>query len=180
VTPKVARLADPAGASESDPHVLGPGLLPSPFTADEIRQGCPDGRLIRIRVERDGELAGWRTNRFTAGDAEGTTLESRRFGADEVPAGELEADRVTWAELQAHTSFEAARTTRQPETIETPMGELDCLHYQRAEDDGSTSDFWFARSMPGMPIRYRNVHEGRVTSDVIVVESSLPESRRRS
>jgi len=174
VTIKVAPLADPALTDEHDPHILGPGLLPTPFTADEIRTRCPNGRVIRMRIEREGELVGWRTNRFAGGDGEGATLESRRFDAGGNPIGELEADRVTWAEIQAHASFEAERTTREPETIETPMGLLDCLHYRRAEDDGSTSDFWFARAMPGMPIRYRNVLDGRITSDVIVVESSLP------
>jgi hypothetical protein len=28
----------------SDPHVLAPGTAPTPFTADEIRGVCPDGR----------------------------------------------------------------------------------------------------------------------------------------
>jgi hypothetical protein len=47
-----------------DPHILGPGLLPTPFTADEIRAGCPDGRFIRLLVEVDVQEPFIRTNRF--------------------------------------------------------------------------------------------------------------------
>jgi hypothetical protein len=41
----------------SDPHVLGPDLTPTPFTADETRHGCPEGRLIRLRVESTTMIA---------------------------------------------------------------------------------------------------------------------------
>ena len=34
-----------------DPHVLSPDLLPTPFSADEIRDGCPAGRTCRTLVE---------------------------------------------------------------------------------------------------------------------------------
>ena len=58
-----------------------------------------------------------------------------------LPPGAQEPVRVTWAELQGHAAFEAARTTRRPETIETPLGVLECLHYQRTEADGSMKPF---------------------------------------
>ena len=35
-----------------DPHVLGPGLAPTPFTADEIRQGCRPGRPVSNQKRR--------------------------------------------------------------------------------------------------------------------------------
>ena len=162
-------MTDPA-----DPHILGPGLLPTPFSADEIRAGCPAGRTIRIRIERDGEVVGWRVNRWGEGDDEGATLHSQRFDAHGEPLAEPDVSRVTWADLQGHASFEAARTVRQPAVIDSPMGQLQGLHYQRTEDDGSISDFWFASSMPGMPIRYRSVVDGRVTNETFVVENRLP------
>lgn len=157
-----------------DPHILGPGLLPTPFTADEIRAGCPDGRAIRMRVEADGVVVAFRTNVFSNGDAEGATLESRRFGPDGTPAGAPDAQRVTWLELQAHASFPADRATVEPELLETSLGTLDCLRYTVEDEDGSTSEFWFARSAPGMPIRYRSITDGRVTSEVLVVENVMP------
>lgn len=162
-----------AGAS-ADPHVLGPGLLPTPFSADEIRAGCPDGRFIRMRIESDGRLVGYRANRFLDGDSEGATVESRRFDADGAAIGEPETARAPWVGVQRHAAFEAARTTRRPEVIDTPLGRLDCLRYTTQDEDGSIGDFWFALTMPGMPIRYRSLEGDGVTSEVVVIENRLP------
>jgi len=164
-------MADGATDRATDPHVLGPGLLPTPFTADEIRAGCPDGRLIRLLVEVDGQEPGLRTNRFVAGDAEGSTIESQRLTLDGRPLGDVDAARTTWQQLQAHASFPAASTTRTAETIETPLGTNECLRYTRT--DGTTiSTFWFARSAPGMPIRYQAEESGRVVSRVTMIEDA--------
>ena len=37
--------------SPNDPHVLGPGLAPTPFTAVEIRDACCVGRQVRALIE---------------------------------------------------------------------------------------------------------------------------------
>ena len=161
-----------AGAAD-DPHILGPGLLPTPFTADEIRDGCPDGRLIRLLVETDGGEPFLRTNRFIDGDDEGATLESQRLALDGTPLADGEATRVTWRQLQAHASFAAATTRRTSETIDLELGSLDCLRYT-AVDGAEVSTFWFARSMPGMPVRYQSEEGGRVTSRVTMLENRLP------
>ena len=36
--------------AETDPHILAPGLAPTPFTAAEIRVGCPVGRVSIVRT----------------------------------------------------------------------------------------------------------------------------------
>lgn len=157
----------------SDPHVRGPGTLPTPFTAEEIRSGCPDGRTTRQRVEADGRVVGYRTNVFRDGDADGATTETQEFDADGVPTGPPSVGRTTWLAFQRHASFAADRTTREAVRLETPLGWRDCLHYQRSDPDGSTSDFWFALSSPGLPIRYRTVRDGRVAHEVVVIEDHV-------
>ena len=79
-----------------DPFVLAPGTLPTPFTADEIRVGCPDGRTIRMRIEADGRVVGFRTNTFRDGDAEGATTEAQAFDAEGKPVGPATSHRSTW------------------------------------------------------------------------------------
>jgi len=160
--------------ADPDPYVPGPGLLPTPFSAGELRAGCPDGRVIRMRIESEGRLVAWRLNRFRDGDADGTTIESQQFDADGEPLGPAAPERMTWRELQGHASFEAARTVRAPDVIETPIGVLDCLRYTVTDDDGTVEDFWFAVAIAGMPIRFRSVVGDRVTSEVIVVENHVP------
>jgi len=156
-----------------DPHILGPGLLPTPFSADEIRAGCPVGRTIRLLVEREGVEPSLRTNRFIAADDDGAIIESQRLTIGGEPIGEPVADRSTWLQLQEHAAFPADRTTRTTTTVELPFGVLECLRYDMVEGD-TTNTFWFARVAPGMPVKYQTVEAGRVTSTVTMTANELP------
>ena len=133
----------------TDPHVLGEGLLPTPFSAEEIRVGCPAGRTLRLRVEPRGGAPYERLNRFVDCDAEGATIESWVVGP-EGERVELSTDRSTWLDLQRHAAFPAATTRRREETLDLPVGRVDCLVYQR--DSGAR--FAFGRGFAGMPVRY--------------------------
>ena len=62
----------------ADPHVLAPGTLPTPFTADEIREGSPVGKSVRLLIEVDGQEPIVRVNRWVACDAEGAIVEKKR------------------------------------------------------------------------------------------------------
>lgn len=131
----------------SDPHVLGPGLLPTPFTADEIRDATGSGRLIRLRLEGpDGPLAD-HVNRFSETDAEGATLD--RWAAADPKA--VVSSRVTWVELQGHAAFDAATTSVSTLSLSSPLGELTCRRYDT--DDGV---FWFSIAHPGMPVQHES------------------------
>ncbi|WP_309064826.1 hypothetical protein [Microbacterium sp.] len=135
----------------TDDHVLGPGLLPTPFTAAEIRESSRAGKTILLRVEQPDGTSYERVNRFRDGDDEGATLEQWRTDAP----GELSSRRVTWRELQEHAAFAADRTTVTSETVDLPLGRLECLRYEtRDEPDAVPATFWFALAHPGMPVRF--------------------------
>lgn len=133
----------------TDPHLLGDGLLPTPFSAAEIRAGCPAGRTIRLLVEPVSGAPYERMNLFVDCDAEGATIESWVVGVDGEPV-DRSADRSTWLDLQRHASFPAATTRRTEETVDLPLGRLECLVYTR--DSGAR--FVFAKGHAGMPARY--------------------------
>ncbi len=133
----------------TDPHVLGDGLLPTPFSAAEIRDGCPVGRTIRLLVEPAAGASYERMNRFADCDAEGATIESWVVGVGGEPV-DLSTDRTTWLDLQRHASFPAATTRRTEETVDLPVGRVECLVYTR--DSGAR--FVFAKDHAGMPARY--------------------------
>lgn len=142
---------------QSDPHVLGTGLLPTPFTADEIRAGCPDGRFIRLLVEPAQGEPFERVNRFVEGDEAGAIIERWRVGADGGVDGGIERERSTWLELQEHAAFPADRTTRSREVLELPIGRVDCVRYETRREPGAESPvatFWFALGHAGMPVRF--------------------------
>lgn len=154
-----------------DPYVLKPGHAPTPFTADEIRDGCPAGRTIRLRVDVPGETSFLRVSRFVECDEVGATLERFRLSLDGSPLGEPDIGRVTWSALQSHASFAAEVTTIEPERIESAMGALDCLRYT-VRDGDDDEVFWFAKDLPGMPIQYLTRTNGRVVATVSVVDNT--------
>lgn len=137
----------------SDPHVLGPGLAPTPFTAAEIRAGCPDGRWVLSRTERAGEVAFHRSG-FEDGNADGCTCTTVTTDASGRPTGQVRRRRATWRELQGHAAYPAEATSVATERIRLAVGELECLRYD-VRGDAGTSTFWFALAHPGMPMRYR-------------------------
>ncbi len=120
--------------------------LPTPFSADEIRAGCPDGRTVRMRDEA-GVVS---VSRFLDGDADGTTVESWTESADGATvAAPPSRSRVSWRELQQHASFPAGGTRVSRETIRTHLGEHECLRY-----DVGDATFWFDVRRPGMPVQF--------------------------
>lgn len=141
----------------SDPHVLGEGLAPTPFTAAEIRTGCPDGHTLRVRTTSAGVVSE-ATHRFDDGDADGVTI-------SHLSDTGSHSARVAWLDLQAHASFPEDRTTISTEVITTEIGELDCLRYDVEGEPAMT--FWFALAHPGMPVRYT---DGRSVTEVVGVE----------
>ena len=144
-------------AAEPDPHVLGPGLLPTPFTADEIHAAARGGKTIRMLVEEPDGASHIRVNRFRDADDEGATLERWISGPTGIVQGEITSSRVTWRELQAHAAFPADLTTLSSETLELPIGRVECLRYEvRESSDAAPETFWFAVNHPGMPVRYES------------------------
>ena len=160
----------------SDPDELGPGLLPTPFTADEIRAASGSGKTIRLLVEEPGGTFE-RVNRFSDCDDEGATLERWRVAPDGGVDGEVASGRVTWLELQQHAAFPVDRTTVTEETIDLPIGRVECLRYVTRDGDAAdgadaaSETFWFARAFPGMPVRYQSqTPAGVVRTTVLAVD----------
>lgn len=159
-------------AAQPDPHLLGPDLLPTPFTAAEIREASGRGKTIRLLVEGPGETRYERVNRFSECDEEGAVLARWRLDADGAIDGEVSSDRVTWLELQWHAAFPADSTSLGDEIIELPIGRLACLRYEtRDTPDAPLETFWFAHDYPGMPVRYEvPTPEGLQRTTVIAVD----------
>jgi hypothetical protein len=160
-------------AVSEDPRILAPGTLPTPFTADEIRDGSPVGKTIRLLIEMEGKDPIIRLNRWVECDADGATVEKTKYSLAGDRLGRPDTERSTWLELQEHASFRSDVTTMERERIETPLGLLDCIRYT-VVDGQSVDTFWFWPSAPGMPVKYTSAEDGRVTSSVTVIERTLP------
>ena len=156
-----------------DPHQMRPDHLPTPFTADEIRVGCPPGRTIRALIIQAGTAPYVRVTRFLAGDGEGADRESWTETPEGVRLTETERDHSTWLEFQGHASMPAATTDIAEEVIDIPAGRYDCLRYTRCDDD-TVDTFWFAKSAPGMPLRFESRVSGELAFSSTAIANEVP------
>lgn len=146
-----------------DPRILGEDMAPTPFTAEEIRLGCPPGRVMMIATEQPGQPTTRREIRFVGGDADTATQRFTAVDEDGEPIGESDLRTTSWKDLQAHASFPARMTAITREVLHTDLGTLDCLRYE--VDRGEETDtFWFAESLPGMPVRFTRNEQGRLVT----------------
>ncbi len=137
------------------------GHAPTPFTADEIRDGCPEGRTIGMLIEpRDGDPY-LTINRFITVDEEGADHLTESLTMDGDSIDEPAELRTKWVDFQAHASFPEEQTEIDTEVLETRMGELRCKRY--TVTDGPTTDvYWFAIDKPGMPVKVETSSPGGV------------------
>jgi hypothetical protein len=91
--------------------------------------------------------------RFVSGDTDGAEQDSWRETPDGIRLTEPERRRSSWLEFQEHASMPAASTRIDAEEIDIPAGLFACLRYTRTDDD-TVDTFWFARSAPGMPLKF--------------------------
>lgn len=152
-----------------DPHRLRPDHLPTPFTAAQIRDATRPGHTLRLRVEALGEEPVERVTRFVETDDEGAVQESQRFSAAGEPLEEPTRRRSSWLDFQSHASFPAATTSRAEEEIELEFGRFDALRY--AVIDGNREErYWFARALPGMPVRTEDWEGGELRFSMTMLE----------
>ena len=155
-----------------DPHLVEPDHLPTPFTAAEIRDGCPAGREIRVLVEEPGATY-HRVIRFVAVDGDGAVQESRGFTTDGTPLEEPSVSRSSWDELQRHAVFPTDTTTRRSESLSSPLGRLACRAYEVVVGESDVTTFWFDIDRPGMPVKVVTRHGDRVVSTMTMIADSV-------
>ena len=124
-------------------------------------------------IEVSGAEPHRRTNRFVECNEEGALVERTRTAMDGTPLEPPESGWATWLEMQGHASTPSDRTTIEPALLETPMGTLDCLRYTVVEDN-RVETLWFAKSLPGMPIRTETRIGRELVAVVSVVANQMP------
>lgn len=154
-------------------HRLRPDHLPTPFSAAEIRDGCPVGRTIRLREESAGQAPTFRRIVFAEVDAETSVQELQATDADGTPIGEASLGRSTWLDLQRHASQPVEATTVQEVRLALPFGEFDCWLYTVRRPDAEVR-FWFAKELPGMPAQIEEWVDGSLTGRSVMVANEQP------
>lgn len=153
-------------------HRLQPDHAPTPFSAAQIRAGCPAGRTIRVRSERRDEPTTYRVIRFVDVDDDGALQEFRSTDADGRPIGDARRHRSSWLELQGHASKPAATTVIEELDLLLSFDVEACWRYTVTGAEGVTI-FWFAKRLPGMPVQVEEwIGDAQVGRTVVVANSS--------
>ena len=158
------------------------GDTPTPFTADEIRTGCPEGRTTVTRIEEAGEPVRFREARFTACDSDGAMWQYRIISDAGEAMEDWQGGRSLWTEYQSHASMPREETTITEEPITIACGAFDCYRYVRrsTKEDGieTVRSFWFAKEFPGAPAKVE-VRENGIVSYITEWISDTEVARRR-
>jgi hypothetical protein len=154
-------------------HRLRPDHLPTPFSADQIRDTSEIGRQVRVRDEVLGESPTYRQITLIAADAAEGTRELVAIDETGAAIGPPTLSASTWVELQHHASKPADRTVITVEDLDLSWGAERCWLYV-VRDGADERRFWFARSMPGMPVRVEAWINGVMTERSEVISVSAP------
>jgi hypothetical protein len=154
---------------------MKPDHAPTPFSAAEIRDGCPNGRTIKHRIEMAGKPDTFRVFTFINGDRQSTSFQSMTLDMAGKQVEEKQTARAKWEELRTHASFPQAMTQISTESYTTPAGTFDCwLYVVTLEKEGKkdVKRFWFAKSLPGPPICFEQTVNGKQVFRMTLVENT--------
>jgi hypothetical protein len=155
-----------------DANRLQPDHLPTPFSATDIRAGCPVGRTIRLESEAPGGEPTFRRIRFVEVDADGAVQEFQSTDAGGRPIGEPTLRRSCWLDLQHHASQPASATVIDEVDLAFPFGTEPCWRYTVSTGDKSVA-FWFAKGRAGMPVQVEERTGGELVSRSVVIEDGV-------
>lgn len=163
---EAADIAEATEPGASPDHVLSPDLLPTPFSAAEIRAGNPPGTARRFLVSVDGSVT-LEHSTFLEHPAGLARFEQRSFDLTGAPVGDPTVGEAPWEELQAHASYPRAEATCTDTTCTTAAGLFDTWLYDWREPahDGQAAArhrVWFAKKVPGPPVLYELVRDGEL------------------
>ena len=143
---------------------MRPDHLPTPFSAEEIRRGCPAGRMIKFLIETPDKPISYQVFDFKEGTEESAHFEAYTLDENGNVIGPKNNATLKWTDLQAHASYAKKNTTVNREFKTIASGTFDCWQYtMTTEDHGKTKEsrYWFAIALPGPPILVRETIDGK-------------------
>ena len=155
-----------------DANRIRPDHLPTPFSAADIRAGCPLGRTIQLQSEAPGGELTFRQIRFVEVDTDGAVQEFQSTDARGLPIGEPTRHRSSWLELQQHASQPASATVIDEVDLGLPFGTEACWRYTVSGSDDCVM-FWFAKGRAGMPVQVEQQVAGEIVSRSVVIADEV-------
>jgi hypothetical protein len=152
-----------AAAALADAPAPPPAALPTPYSAEQIRDAWQPGFRVEMRSTEAG-VATLQRMTVVSATAEAVTIRSESLGENgeaSEPASELTAK---WAELRDHGLFEATKATRERAECHSRLGSLPGWRYATTTTSGDALTMCFADATPGPPVEYETRREGKLLS----------------
>lgn len=164
------------------------GFAPTPFTAEQIRNGCPDGRVVVYRVAHRSAKPVEEMWRFDKGDEKGVEFTLSNHTVDGKALGTPTTSRRWWTDLQQHASYPKEATTIEDTVLEVAGKRYACwLYTQQLLPGGESRDpdktqsaqvnkeeTWFAKALPGPPVKKLIHMGGALIHDMLMHENRMP------
>jgi hypothetical protein len=175
-TPRSTTL-DPSPAAESTASAppAPSGLLPTPYTAEQIRDANPPGTRLRFLLTTPDQPGMLQTFHWIGGDETMSVLESTVAPADGSAPGTTQVSESSWTELRDHAAFPAVATVRGDGPCHVGAGSFDCLTYavtDTAVAPPVVNHFYFAKDRPGPPVLLYAEQDGREVFRMELIEDS--------
>lgn len=151
--------------SDNTPHLpsydnrMKEDHAPTPFSSKEIARVCSTGLELKYKIEQQGKPTVYQITWFTNSDFRGSDIEVTTTNMEGAVLEEKSA-HATWLSLQSHASFPEKDCVITLETLKLECGKFNCWLYT-VKGDGGVSRFWFARNLPGPPVLYEQLKNGK-------------------
>jgi hypothetical protein len=167
------------GLSASDQPIesnrIQPDHAPTPFSAEEIYKGCPQGRKIVFQLETFGKAVMFQSLEFQMVEKDEVVFESITKDAGGKQIGSRKMTVGKWKDLQAHASFLKDETVITTESFTTSAGTFECWLYTISSKTKkkNVKRLWFAKKLPGPPICYEEKQDGTVIFKMTMLKTGL-------
>jgi hypothetical protein len=150
-------------AARAEPPAPAPAMLPTPYTAEQIREAWQPGFSVEMRTREAGVDSSQRMTVLSA-TAEAATIRVETLDASGAPSAPASESSAKWSELREHALFEASRATRERAECRSPLGAMPGWRYQTHAANGDALAMCFADATPGPPVEYETTRAGKSVS----------------
>lgn len=154
-----------AGAALADTPAPSPAaaMLPTPYTAEQIRDAWQPGFSVEMRTTEAGAESRSRMTVLSA-TPEAGVVRSESFAASERASEPPNEFSASWSALRDHALFEAAKAKRERAECRSQLGLMPGWRYIAPQANGDTLTMCFADATPGPPAEYETLRAGKAIS----------------
>jgi hypothetical protein len=137
--------------------------LPTPYTAEQIREAWQPGFRVEMRTTQAGAESRSRMTVISA-TPESALIRSEEIaasGAASAPPADVTA---TFSQLRDHALFDATRARRERAECRSQLGAMPGWRYVTTDPGGAVLTMCFADATPGPPVEFETSRDGALLS----------------